>query len=95
MRESLPWSTVDLPRFQRLATAIGPIPGKHAAIAVGAISYLSSRADEVRRADQRSGYNWSAFPWKDYREKLDMLNGRLKDVADALAGRLASDQTSP
>jgi hypothetical protein len=88
MRQSLSWDGFDFARFQELATGLGPIEGKHAAIAVGAISYLRDRAREVRSVNPLQGFNWSQFGWKDYGEKLEQALGRIKDIQGVLNTRL-------
>jgi hypothetical protein len=88
MKQSLSWDGLDFRRFQELAAGLGPVEGKHAAIAVGAMTYLRDRAQEVKAAVPIQGYNWVQFEWPPYLEKLEQAKGRAQDILVALNARL-------
>jgi hypothetical protein len=90
MRRTISWDGFSFDRFQQLSTQLGSVPGQHAAIAVGAMTYLRDRAREVQQSNERHGFNWTVFPWPTYREKLDQARSRVSDIRDALRKRIDS-----
>lgn len=83
IRQATTWNNKDLHEAQRLASTLGEGPGKHAAVAVGAMRYLREKIEEIKATDPAM-VDWSLFPWDAWAKKLEQAKRQLAELSAAL-----------